>query len=128
MRRTIISTILSSSLLLTAAAFASPPASDSAALTRHVSTGITPPRLLDSLNFQLPQSVSDLNALSGIQISVSFVVDEKGQPRDIHIVQGYNPIWNSIAVAAVSKLHYVPASLDNQAVPMGVNLVINLNR
>lgn len=127
MRRTIIGTILSSSLLLTAAAYASPPASDSAASTHRVSTGVTPPRLLDSIYIQAPNDATDLSIPSGTQISVSFVVDAKGQPRDIHVVQGYTTVWNARAIDAVSKLHYLPASLDDQAVPMEMNLVITLN-
>jgi len=126
MRRTITGTLLLSSLLFTAAAYASPPTGDTPAPARRVSTGITPPQLLDSLTLGLPDAISATSIPAGTQISVAFVVDEKGQPHDIHVVQGYDLIWNARAVDAVSKLHYRPASLDNQSIPMNMNLVITL--
>jgi hypothetical protein len=126
MRRIIPGTLLLSSLLFTAAAYASPPSGDSSAPARRVSTGIVPPKLLDSLSINLPDQAADSNIPAGTQIRVAFVVDEKGQPRDIRVLDGYDLIWNARAVAAVSNLHYVPASLDNQAIPMNMNLVITL--
>lgn len=127
MRRTITSAILLSSLVLSAAAFASPPTGDSPAPTRRVSTGITAPRLLDSLALNASPSVTP-NIPEGTQITVSFVVDGNGQPRDIHVVQGYNMVWNALAIDAVSRLHYRPAMLDNQPIAMNMNLVITLAR
>jgi Gram-negative bacterial TonB protein C-terminal len=126
MRRTITGTLLFSSLLFTAAAYASPPSGDSSASARRVSTGIVPPKLLDSLSINLPDQTAGTNIPAGTQIRVAFVVDEKGQPHDIRVVQGYDLIWNARAVDAVSKLHYRPASLDNQSIPMNMNLVITL--
>lgn len=125
MRRTITGTLLLSSLLLTAAAYASPPIGDPAP-TRHVSTGITPPKLLDSLSLSVPDSISAATIPEGAQITVSYVIDEKGQPREIRVVQGYNVLWNARALDAVSKLHYRPATLDNQPVSVPMNLVITL--
>lgn len=94
--------------------------------THRVSTGIVPPKLLDSISINLPDQIATTNIPAGTQISVAFVVDEKGQPRDIRVVQGYDVIWNARAVDAVSRLHYRPASLDNQSIPMNMNLVITL--
>lgn len=128
MRRTITSTVLLSSLLFTAAAYASPPAGDMPAPTRRVSTGITPPKLLDNLSITMPEQSAATNIPDHTQIAVSYVVDEKGEPRDIRVVQGYDILWNARAVDAVSRLHYRPAMLDNQPIPMGMNLVITLAR
>lgn len=128
MRRTITGTILLSSLLFTAAAYASPPTGDTPALTHRVSTGVTPPKLLDNLSITTPEQSAATNIPDHTQIAVSYVVDEKGQPHDIRVVQGYDVIWNARAVEAVSRLHYRPATLDNQPIPMGMNLVITLAR
>ncbi len=127
MRRTITGTLMLSSLLLTAAAYASPPIGDSAP-THNVSTGITPPQLLDSLSLSIPDSSSATTIPEGAQITVTYVVDDKGQPSNLHVVEGFDPIWNARALDAVSKLHYRPATLDNQPVPVPMNLVINLAR
>lgn len=126
MRRTIISTVLSSSLLFTAAAYASPPPADSAAPTLRVSTGITPPKLLNSIDLAVPDSVNVPSVPSGTQVSLSYTVDEKGQPRNIQVVKGYNFFWNARVVSAVSQLHYRPATMDNQAIPMDINLTVTL--
>lgn len=85
------------------------------------------PRLLDSLALNASPSVTP-NIPEGTQITVSFVVDGNGQPRDIHVVQGYNMVWNALAIDAVSRLHYRPAMLDNQPIAMNMNLVITLAR
>lgn len=128
MRRTIGSSLLFSSLLFTASAFASPPAGNSVASTPRVSTGVTAPRLLNSLELNAPDSFSATTVPAGTQISVTFVVDENGQPRNIHVTRGYDPLWNARVIDAVSKLHYVPASMDNQAIPLSMNLVVTLAR
>lgn len=127
MRRTIISTALFSSMLFTAAAYASPPPGQTSAPTFPVSTGITPPEVLNTLNIKFPdQNTRPVPA--GTQISLSYVVDENGQPRNIQVVHGYDLVWNARAAEAVSKLRYRPASLDNQPIPMGMNLIITLAR
>jgi outer membrane biosynthesis protein TonB len=126
MRRTIATSVLFSSLLFTAAAYASPPPDDAAATTRRVSTGVTPPQLLDSLKLTTPDSLTATSVPADTQITVSFVVNEKGQPSNIQVVRGYDLFWNERAVQAVSKLHYRPASIDNQTIPMAVNLVITI--
>lgn len=124
MHRTIASAALFSSLLFTALANASPPSESYSAPTHRVTTGVTPPQLLNSLQLAVPDSLIASAAPSNMQIAVSFVVDKEGQPRDIQIVRGYNSVWNEHAIQAVSQLHYRPASIDDQAVPMAVNLVI----
>ena len=127
MRRTIASSVLFSSLLFTAAAYASPPPDDAAASTTlRVSTGVTPPQPIDSLKLVASDSLSATPIPANARIKVSFIVDEKGQPRNIQVVKGYDSLWNARAVEAVSKLHYRPASIDNQTIPMAVNLVITI--
>lgn len=128
MRRTIITGVLFSSLLFTAAANASSPPADAAASTLRVSTGPNPPQLLNSLELTVPDPLTATNVPADTQITVSFVVDEKGQPRNIQVVKGYDLFWNSRAVDAVGRLHYRPATMDNQAIPMAMNLVITIAR
>ena len=124
MRRTIASSILFSSLLFTAAANASPPPDSAPAPTRRISTGITPPRLLNSLNLVNPDPFTGSSVPAGTKIAVSFVVTENGQPSNIQIVKGYDRVWNARAIQAVQHLYYRPASIDDHNVPMRVDLVI----
>ena len=122
MRRT-LSALLLSSMLLTAAAYAS---DDVSASTPRVSTGITPPKILNSLSLTtLDTSTGHSHPLSDV-IAVSFTVDETGQPRNIQILKGSDPYWNARIAAAVQNLRYQPASLNNHPIAMVVNLNIDL--
>lgn len=124
MRRTVASSLLLSSLFFTAAAYASPSA-DAATTPIPVSTGITPPEVLNSLS--LSNSPLSGHALPADRlIEVSFTVNQNGQPSDVKIVKGSDIYWNSRVVNAVLNLRYRPASMDNHAIPMVVNMNVNL--
>jgi TonB family protein len=123
MRRT-LSALLLSSMLLTAAAYAS---DDVSASTPRVSTGITPPKVLTRLTIAPPDVMSGHSHLSAGMVAVSFTVDETGQPRNIQILKGSDAYWNARIVAAVQNLRYQPASLNNRPVAMVVNLNVNIN-
>ncbi len=126
MHRTIISSVLLSSLLLSVAANASPPPTSAPAL--RVSTGVTPPQPLNSLSLIAPAQFAGLSVPIGTSIVVSFLVDETGHPRDIRIVKGYNVMWNLRAAQAVQHLRYLPARMDNQAIPMRMELAIAVHK
>lgn len=128
MRRPLVSALLYSSFAFAFAAVAnaSPPSNVASAQTHRVSTGVTPPQLLNSLQLTFPDPQSAHALATGNRVSVSFLVDEKGQIQNIRVVQGIDAIWNARIVDAVRKLHYRPATMDNEPVPMAVNLNINL--
>ncbi|MFP5276364.1 MAG: energy transducer TonB [Acidobacteriota bacterium] len=126
MHRTITSSVLLSSLLLTVAANASPPPAPAPAL--RVSTGVTPPQPLNSISLIAPAEFAGLSVPIGTSIVVSFLVDETGHPRDIRIVKGYNVMWNLRAAQAVQHLRYLPAQMDNQAIPMRMDLAIAVHK
>jgi hypothetical protein len=126
MRHILTSTIVLSSLLLPAAAFASTSndVPTAATTTLRVSTGVIEPVLQNSLTLVTPvgSSASDIPAFA--QVGVSFVVDEKGLPEKIQVTKSLSPIWDSQVVSAVSKLHYRPASIDDQKIPVDMNLTV----
>ena len=126
MRHILATTVVLSSLLLPAAAFASKPTDDSAATTAtpRVSTGVIGPFLQNTLTLVAPDGVPASMLPADAQVGVSFVVDERGLPENIQVTKGVNPIWDSQVVEAVSKLHYRPASIDNQKTPVGMNLTV----
>jgi TonB family protein len=128
MRRTIATGLLLSSLFFTAVADASPPSDNASAITPRVSTGVTPPRLLNSLELIYSDSLPHSFSPPVTQVQVSFVVDATGQPRNVQIVRGINAQWDASLVRAVSRLRYQPASMDNRPIPMAVTLNINLGR
>jgi len=125
MNRILASTLLLSSVLLPAVAGASP-ATDATVPAPRISTGIVPPRLINSLNFTYPASQTGFYIHSGTKVTATFVVDENGQPRDIKVVKGVDPFWNARIAESLKYLRYRPATIDNQPTPIAVNLDINV--
>jgi TonB family protein len=126
MRHIIASTVMLSSLLLPAAAFASKPTDEPAASTAtpRVTTGVIGPFLQNSLNLTAPEGPEATLLPADAQVGVSFVIDEKGLPENIQVTKSINPSWDSQVVEAVSRLHYRPASIDNQKIPIDMNLTV----
>jgi len=130
MRYIVASSILLSSLFLPAAASASTPSDDATAPTQapRVSTGVTAPILLSAINLGNPDELP-LGALpADAQVGLTFTVNEKGEPEDIHVVKGINPYWNARVVEAVSRAHYRPATIDSQKIPVELDLTVNIDR
>jgi Gram-negative bacterial TonB protein C-terminal len=130
MRHIIASGILLSSFLLPAAASASPLSDDATAPTQapRVSTGMTAPTLLQSTYVSIPADLPQAAIPVNAQIGLAFVVDEKGRPQDIHVVKGFNPLWDARVVDAVSKFHYRPGQIDEKPIPVDMNLTVNIVR
>jgi TonB family protein len=130
MRHIIASTVVLSSLLLPAAAFASKPSDEPAATTPapRISTGVIGPFLVNSLNLTAPEGPAGSSIPADAQVGVSFVVDEKGLPENIQVTKSTNPAWDSQVVEAVSKLHYRPAHLDDQKIPVDVNMTVVIEK
>jgi TonB family protein len=126
MRHIIATTLVLSSLLLPAAAFASKPLDEPAAKTPapRVSTGVIGPFLVNQLNLTTPVGPAASFLPADAQVGVSFVVDEKGLPENIQVTKSINPSWDSQVVDAVSKLHYRPARIDDQKIPVDMNLTV----
>jgi TonB family protein len=56
---------------------------------------------------------------------VSFRVDESGAPQNVHLVKSVSQIVDERVMAAVRQYRFVPGTLDDQNVPVDVNLVIS---
>ena len=128
MRRILITSLLLSPMLFTASAVASHPGSDASAPTQdlRVSTGVTAPSLLSSSNIDLSPYTESLPNKSSVVLSIK--VDEQGRPNDIQVVKPKNPILDERVVDAVSKFRFHPAMLDEQAVPVNMNLTVNVEK
>jgi len=126
MRHILASSVVLSSLLLPAAAFASNSVDDPAAATPapRVSTGVVGPFLQNSLTLTAPEGPAASFIRPDAQVGVSFVVDENGFPENIQVTKSINPSWDSQVVEAVSKLHYRPARIDDQKIPVDMNLTV----
>jgi TonB family protein len=129
LRRFLIAGLLSS-VALTAAA-ATPKPNDNAAAantaTEHrVTTGIVGPTVYGSAIVH----VSDDPILSNVAIPAKMLVrlnlDATGKPTDVKILQSISPAVDARLIAAVEQLRWHPATLDNQAIPLTVNLTVDV--
>lgn len=128
MRHILTSGLLLSSLLLPAAAGAMQPSDDASTQPTRVSTGVIAPTLLNSIGVTIPEGLSKDSIPVDAQVGLTLVVDEKGQPQDVHVVKGINPFWDERVADAVRKFHYRPGTIDEKAIPVDMNLTITLAR
>jgi TonB family protein len=125
MRFSLSASLILSSVLFPALAVASSPDPASAsAQPLRLSTGVTAPALLTPLAVELPSSAS--KPITG-EVVLSILVDEKGTVHDVKVTQSLSSFWDARVVEAVQKGRFRPASLDQQAIPMNVELKVEVS-
>jgi TonB family protein len=144
MRRIIVSTLLLSTVLLhaqtgtkgqsvmlvahnDAASALTASATDATTPThgRRISTGVTGPKLISEPAFSVSAADFPTRDLATQHMVVSFRVDESGAPQNVHLVKSVSQIVDERVMAAVRQYRFVPGTLDDQNVPVDVNLVIS---
>jgi TonB family protein len=130
MRRIYLASLMLSPLLLSAAALASSPASDANASTSvpQVSTGVTFPKVLYSTDIEIPSTVTAGRLPNLAPVVLELNVDQTGKVHDVQVVKSLNPELNANVVDAVRKFRFSPAKLDNQAIPVDMELTVLLQR
>jgi hypothetical protein len=132
LRRILVSSLILSSFALTAAAATGKSANDAAASNtpsvRPVSTGVTAPVLVKTPHIEIPAAaIPDAYPdLSQVVLKVS--LDADGTPSDVQVVRPLSPEADGRIVAAVRELRWTPALLDNQKIPINLNLVVQVQR
>jgi protein TonB len=126
--RRILAAIMLSSMALSAAAATSKPANDADATSvRPISTGVTAPHLVYSTKINI--SASELpNTYSNARVILKFNLDTTGTPTSIQVVQPLTQAIDARIVDAVRKFRWSPAVLNNQTVPIDMNLVVQVQR
>ena len=130
MRHNLAASILLSPLLFSAAAVASSPATDAPASThlRPVSTGVTFPKVISTTDIDVPSNAFNSWSPASAEVVLQLKVDAKGAVQDAQVVKSLNPQLNAPVLAAVRNFRFRPATLDKQAVPIDMNLVIEVQR
>jgi TonB family protein len=87
-----------------------------------VSEGMTPPKVLNSID---PSSneFAQKYGIAGMEL-LRTVVDASGTPRQIVIARPIGFGLDEKAVDAVKKSHFQPATLNGQAVPVVIDMVV----
>ncbi len=93
--------------------------------TRRITTGVTAPKLLSTPVVRVSLSDFPTTDLATQKMIVSFRVDEKGIPQNVHLLKSINQSVDGRVLAAVREYRFEPATLDEQSVPMDVNLAVN---
>ncbi len=126
MRHMLASTIMLSSMLIPAVANASPSVDDVTAPTANIriSTGVVGPVLTNSIDIPLPDGLSHDFVPVDAQVGLSLKVNANGKAEDVKVIKGSNPYWDARVVDAVQRSHFRPGTIDNQAIPMDVNLTV----
>ena len=130
MRPILASTLLLTSILLPAAAIASTTADDATAPTPavRVSTGVIAPKLAEQVSISMPDGISKAFIPSDSELKLSFTVDSAGQAQNVKVTKSISPYWDARVVDAIQKSHFTPGKLDDQAIPMNMNLVVSLTK
>lgn len=133
MRHILIVSLLSS-FALTAAAATNKSVNDTSASTatttvaRPVSTGVTAPQLIHSTHIEIPaESISNASP-NPARVVLKLNLDQTGSPSNIEVVQPISQQVDARVVAAVRQFRWSPAILDNQAIPLQVNLIVEVQR
>jgi TonB family protein len=129
MRRILVASLLSS-LTLTAAAATGKPANDAAASTaeRPVSTGVTAPQLVYSTKISIAPSELPEAFSNPARVVLRFSLDKTGSPQDIQVKQPLTQPIDARVVEAVRHFRWSPAVLNNQTVPIEMNLIVQVQR
>jgi TonB family protein len=145
MRRILVSSLFLSTVLLNAQANtkgqritlearndAAPAAAatdvNSTSQARRVSTGVTWPKLIAQPSLSVSTADFPTQDLGVQHVVVSFRVDTNGTPQNVHITKSVNQNVDERVMAIVRNSRYTPATLDEQNVPVDVNLVVNFQR
>lgn len=92
---------------------------------RRISTGVTWPKLISEPNFSVSSAEFPSHDLAAQHVVVSFRVDEKGAPQNVHLLKSVNQAVDQRILSAVRGYRYVPGTLDDQNVAVDVNLIVN---
>jgi len=149
MRRIIVASLFLSSVLLTAqttqngqgvtlesrnetpnalaATTAAQPATDPSGTPNsvRVSTGVVSPKLISKPDITVYTSEFPSPDLAIQSVVLRFLLDESGTPQDVQIVKPVNKDVDERVLTAVRQYKFTPATLDDQPVPINMDLVVN---
>jgi TonB family protein len=130
--RSILVASLLSSLALTAAAATGKPVNDASSSssnttgTRPVSTGVTKPQLVYSTKIEIPEEML-VNAFSNpARVVLKVNLDATGSPTHVEVVEPFTQEVDALVLDAVRQFRWRPAVLDNQTIPIEMNLAVEV--
>lgn len=130
MRRILAASILLVPSLIPTAAVASTNAADANTSTQvtRLSTGVTSPKLLSSTYISLSPEAYTKALPANAQVSLKLSLGQDGKPSDVQVVKSFNPELDASVVKAVKNFRFRPAKLDNEPIPVELNLTVVVQR
>lgn len=123
-----VAAMLLSCLLAPGAVHASSGEADTPAPAIRITTGVIPPVVLNSSNFTVTSDALAGVGLDKPSIVLSLKVDEKGYTQNVRVVRSINPRVDAQVLEAVRDFRFRPATLDQQPVPVNLQLTVVVNR
>ena len=127
MRRILSACLLATPLLLPAAAFAIEPTTANAPLSsnaRPVSTGVEEAKIVYSPGLHIASDYYSKLLPQNAEFVLKLKVDAQGNPQDVQVVKSQNAHLDERLLEYVRQCRFAPAKLDNQAVPLSMNLTV----
>ncbi len=95
---------------------------------RRVSTGVTAPKLIKVSDVIVsPSMVWGVNAFrEDRKVTVAMIVDEKGVPTDLKVVNSSDAELDKDVLAAVAQYRFTPGTVSNTPVAAPVNLEVTV--
>jgi TonB family protein len=107
-------------------AFLASAAPNSSPNSSRVSTGVTAPKLISTVEITSVNEFPRRFIQTDTKIVVSMIVTENGKPSDVKIVHSADAALNQNVLAAVSQYRFKPGTLDNQPTAVPLNLEITV--
>jgi len=129
MRRILVASLLSSFALAATAATPHPtsnPAPSPQATVTRVTTGIAGPQLSSAATIHIPGDAMLDTFPNPARMLVRVDLDSTGNATHIQVLRSLTPSIDAQVIAAVRQFRWRPATLDNQAIPLAVNLNVEV--
>jgi len=125
MRRVLVACLLSS-FALTALAATPQPAESTPTAAPMITTGVTVAELRSTTEIKLPNNADLSSFPNPARMVLKINLDDTGSPAHIAVIQSLTPELDARVIAAVRQFRWRPAVLDNQTIPMEVNLIVQV--
>ncbi|MGC2637453.1 MAG: energy transducer TonB [Acidobacteriaceae bacterium] len=127
MRRILVASMLSSFALAAAAATTQPTDNPTPSAAVHrVTTGIAAPQLSTRAIVHIPGDAILDTLPNPAELRVRLDLDASGNATRVQVLNSISPNVDAHVIAAIRQFRWRPAVLDNQAIPLTVNLIVEV--
>ncbi|MEI9977847.1 MAG: TonB family protein [Edaphobacter sp.] len=103
------------------------PGAAASTTTLRVSTGVTAPKLIHTVDLEASPDYAAQSVIKDKTAIVAMTVDEAGKPSDLKIVQSISPAMDKNVLTAVSQYRFKPGTLDGAATSVPLNLEVTVH-